>query len=423
MTNTIEIKPIKNLDAVVTVPGSKSITNRALILGALAEGKSSIKNGLFSDDTKYMIAALKELGIDVSDNPVDCSISINGSSPIITAPSANLFVGNAGTAMRFLTAFLTLGNGRFEIDGVERMRSRPIQDLIDGLNQLGTDAVSKNGTGCPPVLINANSLKGGICRVKGDLSSQYISALLMVAPCAASDVTIEIIGDLVSKRYVDITLSIMKYFGADVENRSYNEFIIKSGAGYAAKEYYVEADASSASYFLAAAAITGGKVRVNGIGRGSVQGDANFSALLEKMGCKVEKGDDYTEVTGGPLKGIDADMSEMPDLAQTLAVAAIFAKGKTRITNVANLRIKETDRIKAVVTELAKFGVKCVEHEDGFEIEPPLSLNPAVIDTYDDHRMAMSFALAGLNVEGVKINDPECVSKSFPDFFERLKKL
>lgn len=418
----IEIKPIKYLDAVVKVPGSKSYTNRALILAALADGKSLIKNALFSDDTTYMISALKDLGVEISENRKEKTISINGTRGKIPVTNCDLFVGNAGTAMRFLTAMLTLGNGRYKIDGVERMRNRPIINLLDGLNHLGADVVSINNTGCPPVLIKAHSLKGGTCKIKGNLSSQYISALLMTAPYSNSDVTINIVGDLVSKRYLDMTLSLMEYFEVYVQNRSHKEFFIRKGQKYVGKEYYVEADASSASYFLAAAAITGGRVRVQGIGSESVQGDVSFADLLKKMGCKIKKDKDFIEIHAGELKGIDVDMSDMPDVAQTLAAVAVFAKGKTRVRNVSNLKIKETDRIAAVANELRRIGVKCTEYDDGFEIEP-CQPHAAEIETYDDHRMAMSFSLIGLKVNGIKIKNPECVNKTFPNFFNEFKKL
>ena len=418
----IEIIPIKNLNAVVTVPGSKSYTNRALVLAALSHGKSLIKNALFSDDTTYMISALKDLGVEISEDHKGKTISINGTGGKIPVTNSDLFVGNAGTAMRFLTAMLTLSNGRYKIDGVERMRNRPISDLLDGLNQLGADVVSINKTGCPPVLIKANSLKGGMCKIKGDLSSQYISALLMTAPYSNSNVTINIVGDLVSKKYVDMTLSLMEYFEVSVQNRSYKEFFIKKGQKYIGKEYYVEADASSASYFLAAAAITGGRVRVQGIGSESVQGDVSFADLLEKMGCKIKKDKDFIEINGGELKGIDVDMSDMPDVAQTLAAVAVFATGKTRVRNVPNLKIKETDRIAAVANELRRIGIRCSEYDDGFEIEP-CQPHGAEIETYDDHRMAMSFSLIGLKTKGIKIKNPKCVNKTFPNFFNEFKKL
>lgn len=418
----IEIKPVKDINAVVRVPGSKSYTNRALVIGALTEGETVIHNALFSDDTLYMISALKTIGIHISEEKDKNKIAIRGSGGKMPVENARLFAGNAGTVMRFLTAMLTLGNGRYEIDGVERMRNRPIHDLIDGLNQLGADVRSKMANGCPPVLINGRGLRGGVCRVKGDLSSQYISALLMVAPYAISDVEIEIIGNMVSRQYIDMTIDLMDYFGVKVENNSYKRFIIKKDQRYIGREYIVEADASSASYFLAAAAITGGKVRVEGLGYNSRQGDIHLADVLEAMGCQVIKGKDWIEVKGGILKGVDVDLSDMPDIVQTLAAVAIFADGKTRIRNVKNLRIKETDRIRAVVNELRRIGVGCAEYEDGLEIMPS-NIHPAEIETYDDHRMAMSFSIIGLRAEGIKIKNPACVSKTFPGFFEELARL
>lgn len=428
----LEIRPVKGIDAVVEVPGSKSYTNRALVIGSLADGKTVINNALFSDDTRYMISSMKRLGIDISAHTNENRITVTGghyTAGAVDNRRTDLFTGNAGTAMRFLTAMLTLYNGAYLIDGTARMRERPIGDLLDGLAQLGADAASANGTGCPPVLINADSalrgtsgLNGGRCRIRGDASSQYISAILMIAPYCNTDVAIEIIGDLVSKTYVDMTLAIMDDFGVEVKNRAYREFIIRTGRKYQSANYYVEPDASSASYFLAAAAIAGGRITVKGIGNDSVQGDAGFAGVLQRMGCRVRRGADYIEVCSGELKGIDIDMSDMPDVAQTLAAVAVFANGKTRVRNVGNLRIKETDRISAVTNELRKIGVRCVEYDDGFEIEPS-AVRPAEIETYDDHRMAMSFSLIGLRVKGMKIIDPGCVTKTFPGFFEKLASL
>jgi 3-phosphoshikimate 1-carboxyvinyltransferase len=294
--------------------------------------------------------------------------------------------------------------------------------LLDGLNQLGADVVSKDNTGCPPVVINADGLKGGTITMKGDVSSQYISAILLAAPYALNDVRIVISDDLVSKKYVDMTVEVMRSFGVDVEQNSYEEYLIKSGQAYKGCEYIVEPDASSASYFFAAAAITGGRVRVDGLSESSLQGDASFVDVLGKMGCIVRKGDDWMEVEGGELKGVDIDMNIMPDVVQTLTPVAVFAEGKTRIRNVRNLRYKETDRITAIINELRKIGVSVEEFEDGIEIVPSTP-HSAEISTYNDHRMAMSFALIGLRTKGIKIKNPECVEKTFPDFFERLEKL
>jgi 3-phosphoshikimate 1-carboxyvinyltransferase len=419
----IEIKPIQTkINAIIRVPGSKSYTNRALITAALADGTSTITNALFSDDTKYMAASLNALGIPVEEEQGAQRFVIQGKNGIIPVKQANLFVGNAGTAMRFLTAMLTLGHGVYEIDGIARMRQRPIQDLLDGLQQLGADAVSKYHNGCPPVMIQGEGLPGGSACVKGDLSSQYFSALLMTAPYAKKDVFLEVTGDLVSKRYVDMTIALMHQYGVSVNNDNYKAFFVKSGQHYQAIPYEVEADASAASYFFAAAAITGGKVRVLGIGSRSLQGDIHFVDALESMGCKVTMDDNWIEVRGNTLRGVDIDMGDMPDVAQTLASVAVFAQGKTRVRNVSNMRIKETDRITAVVNELRRMGISVMEYEDGFEIDPSPP-KPAEIETYDDHRMAMSFALIGLRANGISIKNPECVSKTFPDYFQRIETL
>lgn len=419
----IEIKPITGtIDAIVKVPGSKSYTNRALIMAALADGRSTIANALFSDDTKYMASSLNVLGIPVEEQQDVNKFIVHGKGGAIPARQANLFVGNAGTAMRFLTAMLTLGNGVYEIDGVMRMRQRPIQDLLDGLRQLGADVISKHNDGCPPVIIRGKGLNGGVAVVKGDLSSQYFSALLMTAPYAKRDTVIEVKGSLVSKRYVDMTIALMSQFGVNVENKDYKMFLAKSGQRYKAANYVVEGDASAASYFFAAAAITGGKVRVVGIGNDSLQGDIHFVNVLKSMGCKITMGSNWIEVQGDTLHGVDVDMGDMPDVVQTLAAVSVFARGKTRVRNVKNMRIKETDRIAAVVNELRKMGISAVEYEDGFEIEPSPP-RPAEIETYDDHRMAMSFALIGLRSKGISIKNPECVSKTFPDYFQRLEAL
>jgi 3-phosphoshikimate 1-carboxyvinyltransferase len=418
----IEIKPVDKINATVRIPGSKSYTNRALITALLANGESVVKNALLSEDTRVMISCLGELGIQVNVITEENRLIIKGCGGKIPVDRARLFARNAGTVVRFMSAALTLGNGQYEIDGVERMRQRPIQQLIDALNQLGADVVSKEDTGCPPVLINASGLRGGTVKIPGNISSQYISAILLTAPYADSDVRIVVIDDLASKNYVDMTIDVMNRFGVAVERDSYKEFSVKSGQEYKGCEYMVEPDASGASYFFAAAAITGGKVRVEGLGDGSLQGDSRFVDILSKMGCRTKKSHDWLEVEGGELIGIDVDMNDTPDVVQTLAPVAAFAKGKTRIRNVKNLRYKETDRITAIVNELKKVGVEAREFEDGIEIvpSPPHS---ADISTYNDHRMAMSFAILGLRTKGIRIKNPECVEKTFPDFFERLEKL
>ncbi len=418
----IEIKPVDNVDATVSVPGSKSYTNRALITALLANGVSVIKNALISEDTKVMVSCLNEIGVHVNEMSEENALVVKGCGGKISVNKAKLFASNAGTVVRFLTAALTLGNGQYEIDGIERMRQRPIQQLIDALNHLGADVMSKEGTGCPPVLINAGGLSGGTVKVPGNISSQYISAILLSAAYANNDVRIIVIDDLGSKNYIDMTIDVMNKFGVSVKRNYYKEFCVKAGQHYQGCEYMVEPDASGASYFFAAAAITGGKVRVEGLGEGSLQGDATFVDILEKMGCRTRKSSNWLEVEGGELVGIDVDMVDTPDVVQTLAPVAEFASRMTRIRNVRNLRYKETDRISAIVNELKKVGVGVKEYEDGLEIHPAPP-HAAQISTYNDHRMAMSFAILGLRTKGIKIENPQCVDKTFPDFFEILKKL
>ena len=418
----IEIKTVGNINATVSVPGSKSYTNRALIMASLATGESVIRNPLLSDDTRIMISCLNEIGIDVKSVPEENVVIVKGCEGSIPAQRAKLFAGNAGTVIRFMTAALTLGKGQYRADGIERMRERPIQQLIDALNRLGADVASIDGSGCPPVLINAHGLTGGRVEIPGNISSQYVSAILLAAPYAKSDVSIVVIDGLASRNYVDMTIDVMGKFGVDVERDSYKEFSVKAGQDYKGCEYMVEPDASGASYFFAAAAITGGRVRVEGLGESSLQGDIKFVDVLKEMGCSVRKSSDWLEVEGGALRGVDVDMNDTPDVVQTLASVAVFAEGNTRIRNVSNLRYKETDRITAIVNELKNVGVEVKEFDDGIEVipSPPHS---AEISTYNDHRMAMSFAILGLRVEGIKIKNHECVEKTFPDFFERLQQL
>ena len=421
----IEIRPRGPVHATVTVPGSKSYTNRALAAAALAAGDSVLTNALRSDDTRYMVQALNDLGIGAAE-AADDEVRVSGCGGSIPARSARLSVGNAGTAMRFLTAILAAGSGDYVVDGNERMRQRPIQDLLDGLAQLGADARSVAGNGCPPVEIHARGLRGGAITIPGDKSSQYISALLLAAPYAAGDVEIRIAGPLVSRPYVEMTLAVMRGFGAEAGWRSGGLFVT-SGRRYAGRGYAVESDASSASYFFAAAAVTGGRVRVLGLSRSSAQGDVRFVDALERMGCTAAEGrtgdgTPFIEVSGGRLRGIDIDMGDISDTAPTLAATAVFAEGPTRIRNVANMRIKETDRIAALAAELRRIGQDVDELPDGLIIHPRPA-TPAVVRTYDDHRMAMSFAVAGLRAAGIVIDDPACVSKTFPDFFRHWSRL
>ena len=423
----LEIRPGRVVGEVY-LPGSKSLTNRAILMAALASGESVLSNALFSEDTDYMASALRELGFSIDEDKREKQFKVKGLGGIIPSRKARLFVGNAGTAMRFLTAMLTLGGstagvGEYEIDGIERMRQRPIQDLLDCLNQLGADVRSRFNNGCPPVIIKARGLEGGQARMKGDLSSQYFTAVLLSAPYARKDVEIEVVGELVSRPYVDMTIRLMKRFGVLTIGAYCNTPLrVKAGQRYSPLHYKIEGDATNASYFLAGAAITSGKVRVHGLSRDSLQGDIRFVDILEEMGSKVRWGDGWVELEGDSLKGIEVDLNDCPDLAQTLAVVALFAQGKTRIRNVANLRIKETDRIIAVAVELERLGAEVREYEDGLQIGPG-RLNPARIETYGDHRMAMSFALVGLRVPGIVIRDPACVAKTFPGYFEELERL
>jgi 3-phosphoshikimate 1-carboxyvinyltransferase len=416
----IEIKTVDRLNAVLEVPGSKSYTHRALIAAALADGESVIENALLSEDTLYTQRALELLGAEVEQN--DNTVRIRGTNGNIRNPEQEIYLGNAGTSVRLLTSIAALGRGTFIITGSKRMQERPIQDLLDALAGLGVRAYTKQNNGCPPVVIESNGFQGGKTELKGNLSSQYLSSILLASPYARRDVHIRIIGDLVSKPYVDMTMDTMRSFGVSIVHTQYSSFHVKAGQNYMARTYEVEGDASSACYFWAAAAVTKGKITITNISPNSLQGDMSFLNVLEQMGCKVTKDDRGITVEGGDLNGIEVDMRHMPDVVPTLSVAAAFARGNTVIKNVPHLRIKETDRLKAVATELAKMGIEVQERIDGLIIgggEP----KGAVIETYNDHRMAMSFALAGLVAPGVKIREESCVQKSFPDFWKILEEI
>jgi 3-phosphoshikimate 1-carboxyvinyltransferase len=476
MTNTREIRPTGPLRATIRPPGSKSITNRALVCAAWADGPSVLSGALASDDTRLMIEALRQLGVEVEHDQAAKTIGVAGCGGRLKAASADLMLGNSGTTIRFLTAMLATAQGTFRLDGNARMRQRPIQDLLDALGQLGAEARSEAGTGCPPVLVRAAGLRGGRAEVAGNISSQFLSALLMAAPYAREPVELAVCGELVSAPYVAMTLGVMAAFGVDVRPvppaggipgltpearfiaglnpRAHfipgatgaglipgltpgarylagltarggfapdSAFLIPAGR-YRGCRYEIEPDASAASYFFAAAAIAGGSVTVEGLTRRSIQGDVAFCDCLQKMGCLVHDGEDSITVTGGPLAGIEADMNAISDTVQTLAAVALFADGPTTITHVGHIRHKETDRIRALATELRKLGAEVDQHADGLRIVPQ-PLHGAEIDTYDDHRMAMSLALAGLRVPGVVIRDPGCTAKTYPGFFEDLEGL
>lgn len=410
----IEIQPVEKISGTVTVPGSKSYTNRALLVAALADGVSHLEKPLVSDDTKYMIRALKGFGIEVGEEPN--AFIVSGKAGKLIAPEEEIFVGNAGTAMRFLTTFSALVKGKVHLDGDERMRERPLADLLKCLGQMGIKAIPVNQNGCPPIEIEGEGVPGGEVTLLGNKSSQYLTSLLLSAPYFKNDTSIFIEGDLTSKSYADITLDIMQTFGVTAENDSYEKFSVQAGQVYEPQTYMIEGDWSSASYFLAAAAVTGGNITLSGVYPNSVQGDAQFPAVLEKMGCKVKKNADSLQLIGNSLKGITINMNNMPDAVQTLAVIALFAKGQTVIEGIGNLRIKETNRIEALANELGRLGAE-VEAGEDFLIIKPGEYQGAEIETYNDHRMAMSFAVAGLKIPGVKIKNPKCVEKSFPKFF------
>lgn len=429
MSDDREIRPVTSLDGEVTAPPSKSLTQRALVAAALASGRSRLKSPLLADDPRHLIAAFDAVGIAtrIVDPDGGATVEVEGRGGAIPSPGATIAVGNAGTAMRFLTAMLALGRGRYVLDGNERMRQRPIEDLLAALRALGAAAESMRGDGCPPVVVGGRGLPGGSARLPGGRSSQYLSAILLAAPAAAQGVRIEIEGDLVSRPYVDLTIDTMRCFGVEVERDPEGprarRFRVRPGQLYAPRDLTIEGDYSSASYFFAAAAITGGRVRVRGLDPSSAQGDARLLDLLERMGCRVERGAEGVIVRGPEaLSGIDADLATMPDTAPTLAVAALFARGPSRIRGVPHLRLKETDRIAALVAEIRRLGGEAAAEEDGLTIAPR-PLRGARVETYGDHRMAMAFAVAGLRLRGVVIRDPGCVSKSYPLFWEHLDRL
>lgn len=421
-----EIEPVTSpVRGRIRPPGSKSITNRALVLAALAEGVSHLTGVLDSKDTQVMLESLEQLGIDVSHDKAAETLVVTGCRGKVPAARADLWLENSGTSIRFLTSMCTLGHGRYYLDGVDRMRERPISDLVEALNSLGATVRCENsGTGCPPVIVDGKPgiLHGGRATVAGNISSQFLSSLLMTAPAAETRVELNVGGTLVSQPYVSMTLSMMKSFGVTVEyppDLSGFEVIPQT---YVGRPYDIEPDASAASYFLAAAAVTGGEVTVSGLSRNALQGDVEFATALEQMGCRVDWKPDGVTVTGGTLRGIEIDMNAISDTAQTLAVVAVFADSPTTIRGVGHMRHKETDRISAVVTELRRAGIQADEFDDGLTVYPGTP-QPVEIHTYDDHRMAMSFSLLGLRSSGIRILDPGCTGKTYPRYFEDLEKL
>ena len=414
----IEISPCGPVDANIRPPGSKSLTNRALVCAALADGKSILEGALDCEDTRVMLDALRDLGFRPKQEGGG-KIVVPGCGGKVPGNGAELYVANSGTTLRFLAAVVTLGHGTFRLDGTPRMRERPVADLLHALASLGADVLDELGTGCPPVLVHARGLPGGRAVVAGDISSQFLSALLMTAPCAQGPVELDVEGELVSKPYVDMTLSVMKAFGVEARREGYDRFLFDGAQQYAGCTYAIEPDASAASYFFAAAAISGGRVTVEGLTPQSLQGDVAFCKCLAQMGCDVAYGERSITVRGGHLRGVEVDMNAISDTVQTLAVVALFAEGPTTITRVGHIRHKETDRIAALAGELRKLGAGVEERFDGLTIRPG-ALRGAELDTYDDHRMAMSLALAGLRIPGIVIRDPECTAKTYPDFFDDL---
>lgn len=421
----LTLDPIAKISGEVNVPGSKSLSNRALLLAALAQGETELTNLLDSEDIEHMLNALTKLGVSyrLSEDKTQCVVQGNGGAFEVAEP-LELFLGNAGTAMRPLCAALAASNVDTVLTGEPRMEERPIGDLVDALREANADVSYLKNEGYPPLQIKGKTLNGGEMSVDGSVSSQFLTALLMAAPLFSGDVTIRIKGELVSKPYIDITLDTMAKFGVTVENDNYQTFTVSGNAKYVAPgKFMVEGDASSASYFLAAGAIKGGTVRVTGIGQKSIQGDIRFADVLESMGAKVVWNDEYVEITGGPLKGVNMDMNHIPDAAMTIATTALFAEGPTTITNIYNWRVKETDRLAAMATELQKLGAKVEEGHDYIKVWPTDSLKHAEIDTYNDHRIAMCFSLVALSDTPVTINDPGCTRKTFPDYFTRFKTL
>lgn len=417
--DSLEIQPLqKPLDAEVSVPGSKSYTNRALLIAALANGESHLIGALFSDDTGYMVQALRKLGVSIEADPKAASLVVAGNGGRIPVDGAKLYIGNSGTTSRSITSYVALGNGTFIIDGDAPMRqSRPMADLLDALGQLGIDARSRFANGCLPIEVQAKGFRGGKTRLDASKSSQFLTSLLLVAPHADNGLEIEMVSEFKTE-YIDITMAVMQAFGIEVEHDEYQRFRVAGNQCYTPRVYAIEPDASNASYFFAAAALTGGRVRVADIAADSAQGDIHFVNVLEKMGCTVNRYASGVEVIGpDQLRGIDIDMKAISDTSLTLAAIAPFAKNPVRLRNIEHTRWQETDRIAAMVAQLRRLGVAVEEHRDGVTIAPSKPKSSS-IDTYKDHRVAMSFALVGLRVPGIRINDPGCVGKTFPTYFD-----
>ncbi|HJN51932.1 MAG: 3-phosphoshikimate 1-carboxyvinyltransferase [Pseudomonadales bacterium] len=423
--NSLTLHPIESVNGEIYLPGSKSVSNRVLLLSALAAGTTEITNLLASDDTARMVQALLDLGtaLQLSTDGQTCEVTGHGDC-FPPQGRVALFLGNAGTAIRPLCATLCLSQGEFELSGDEHMQARPIYHLVDALKQLGAAIEYTAKPGYPPVKVTGTGLQGGDISIPGDISSQFLTSLLLALPLARGDSNIQVIGEQVSKPYLDITLDVMRRFGVNARQKDYQQFTVPGDQTYRSPgSFMVEGDASSATYFLAAAAIKGGTVRVHGIGTDSVQGDTRFVDVLERMGARVVRSRQWIEVSRGELNAIDMDLNHIPDAAMTIATAALFATGTTCIRNIYNWRVKETDRLHAMSTELRKLGAVVTEGEDSIQITPPKQIRKSAIDTYDDHRIAMAFSLAALGSQPIVINNPECTAKTFPNFFSEFAKI
>jgi 3-phosphoshikimate 1-carboxyvinyltransferase len=425
----LDLAPVRRAGGTVKLPGSKSISNRILLLSAVAAGETRIHDVLDSDDTRYMLNALRKLGIEWTQDDAQV-LRVHGAHGVFPVKRAELFLGNAGTAFRPLTAVLALCGGDYKLDGVARMRERPIGDLVDALTSMGADIAYGGAAGYPPLTIRPGKVRAGTeVKIRGDISSQFLTATLMALPLLGARTLVTVAGELISKPYVDITLNMMRRFGVEVQREEWRSFSIPESAQYRSPgDIYVEGDASTASYFLAAGAISGltggGPVRVEGVGQASIQGDVRFVDTLREMGAKVEIGANWIATAAGPaamrarkLRAINADLNHIPDAAMTVAMLALFADGTSTLRNIGSWRVKETDRLAAMATELRKVGAIVAEGSDSLKITPPAALLPATIDTYDDHRMAMCFSLVALGGVKVRINEPGCVAKTFPDYF------
>ncbi|RXF04560.1 3-phosphoshikimate 1-carboxyvinyltransferase [Pseudoalteromonas sp. PS5] len=420
----LTLKPITKVSGSVTLPGSKSLSNRILLLAALCEGTTKVTNLLDSDDIRHMLGALSQLGVEVTLEDDNTVALVKGNGGNFISPVEPLFLGNAGTAYRPLTAVLAAISGDYELIGEPRMEERPIGHLVDAMQTLGADIQYLKNKDYPPLKIVGKQLTGGEVEIDGSISSQFLTALLMAAPLFSGDTKIRIKGELVSKPYIDITIGVMAHFGVHVENHDYQYFVVKAAQQYRSPgTLMVEGDASSASYFIAAAAIAGGEIEINGVGKQSVQGDIGFAKVMEQVGAHIEWYDERIVVRKGQINGVDIDANAIPDAAMTLATVALFASGKTAIRNIYNWRVKETDRLAAMATELKKVGAHVVEGHDYIEVTPPVNFNFTDVDTYNDHRIAMCFSMVAVGGQSITINDPKCTAKTFPTYFSVLESI